>query len=144
MAKRKEEAPESDMWAIYNLIGERLIDEGILVNSDALPEVEIQDNFVDDCTAMIPQNTGGPPEYAPFNFTARMTCVVAKGYETGTRLEILKNTVRAALAKGPLTLRSYTITPTVVGENDTREVGVRKSELTVVMKVEKILKQRGR
>jgi hypothetical protein len=133
--------PASDMWAIYELVGQRLIDEGIMVNSDTLPEVEIQSNFVDDCMAMIPQITGAPPEYAPFNFTARMTCVVAKGYETGTRLEILKNAVRAAFMREPLVIKSYTVSPIVVGEKDTREVGVRKSELTVVMKVEKIIKK---
>jgi hypothetical protein len=138
----KLKEPASDMWAIYELVGQRLIDEGIMVNSDTLPEVEIGKNFVDNCMAMIPQNTGGPPEYAPFNFTARMTCIVAKGYETGTRLEILKNAVRAAFMKGPLVLRNFNISPTVVGEADTREVGVRKSELTVVMKVEKINKKR--
>lgn len=134
--------PTSDMWAIYNLVGERLIDEGLFVNSDTLPSIEIQNNFVDDCMAMIPQGVGQPPEYPPFNFTARISCVVAKGYETGTRLEILKDAVRAAFMRGPFTFGLLTVTPTIVGEKDTKEIGVRKSELTIIMKVEKINKKR--
>ncbi len=136
-----EDKPSSDMWALYNLVGNRLEEEGIVVNGSP-PEVEIQNNFVDNCMAMIPQTTGEGPAYSPFNFTARITCVVAKGYETGTRLEILKDAVRAAFSKEPLVLRNFKISPVVVGEKDTRDVGVRKSELTVVMKAEKILKKR--
>ena len=65
-----------------------------------------------------------------------MTCIVAKGYETKTRLEILKNAVRAALMKEPLAIRNFTVSAVVVNEHNTREVGVRKSELTVAIKVE--------
>jgi hypothetical protein len=129
-AKRAE--PQSDMETLYYEVGNRLVDEGINVNVDTLPKVEI-DNFG---MAMIPQTVFSPPDFPPWTFTVRMTCVVAKGYETKTRLEILKNAVRAALMKEPLAIRNFTVSAVVVNEHNTREVGVRKSELTVAIKVE--------
>ena len=100
----------------------------------------MQCDFVDDCSAMIPPLVGDPPLFAPFTFTVRVTCVVPKGYETGVRLDILKDSVRAALTKEPLVLRNYSISSAIMSETDSREVGVRKSALVVGMKVEKLKK----
>lgn len=126
---------KSDMMTLQNAVVERLTDEGINVNSDKLPEVMLTD-FVGNLSAMIPQTVFSAPDFSPWTFTVRMTCVVAKGYETVTRLEILKNAVRAALMKEDLAIRNLAVSAVVVNEHDTREVGVRKSELTVAMKVE--------
>jgi hypothetical protein len=40
------------------------------------------------------------------------------------------------LMKEPLAIRNFTVSAVVVNEHNTREVGVRKSELTVAIKVE--------
>jgi hypothetical protein len=135
--QNKAAAKQSDMWTVYNAVLDRFDAEGVAVNSDTDPNrVEIGCDFVDDCSAMIPARTGTPPEYAPFNFTARVTCVAAKGNETGLRLDILKNTVRAALMNEPLDLETYRVSVYVTDEQDSVVVGFRKSVLTLIMKAE--------
>jgi hypothetical protein len=139
-ARVKDPEPKSDMWAVYHLINDRLEAEDITVNG-RLPNVELGKDFVNDDMAMIPMFVGEPPLFQPFTFTVRMTCVVAKGYETKTRLEILKNSVRAAL-KEPFVLGNIELTAAIIKEADSREVGVRKSALTISVKAEKISKRR--
>lgn len=119
--------PMSDMEMLSDVVRKRLKAEGLRVNTDALPTVEIKKDFVDDCTAMIPPNGG--------ILKVRVTCVIAKGYDTETRLILYKDSVRRALMNEPLRLRNYAISSIVMREDDSRLVGVRKSVLTVQMKV---------
>jgi hypothetical protein len=130
-----KEAPTSDMWELYNQLGNRLEEEDIVVNGSVPPFVEIGTNFVDNCEAMIVANIG--PHYSPYVFVARVTCIVAKGQETGLRLEILKNAVRATL-KEPFRVRKYVINAVVTNEGDERVIGARKSELTISMSATKL------
>ena len=117
---------DSDMWELYELVGERLMDEDVCVNADAPPEVEIQNNFVKDCMAMIPASVGLPPLRETYKFMARVTCVV-----------LLKDTVRAALMKEPFVIRGYTINTIVVDGANKRDTGVWTSELSLFMTVSK-------
>ena len=123
-----EPVPMNDMEMLSDVVRKRLKAEGLRVNTDALPTVEIKQDFVDDCTAMIPPNGG--------ILKVRVTCVIAKGYDTETRLILFKDSVRRALMNEPLRLRSYAIRSIVTREDDSRLVGVRKSVLTVQMKAE--------
>lgn len=133
--KFEKKAPSSDMWALYNLLGERLEKEGIIVNGSVPPFVEMGANFVDNCMARINAQVG--PTASPYNFVARVTCIVPKGQSTGLRLEILKNVVRAAL-KEPFRVRDYEISALVTNEGDERMIGVRKSELTINLSATKL------
>lgn len=128
---------DSDMWELYELVGERLMDEDVCVNADAPPEVEIQNNFVKDCMAMIPASVGLPPLRETYKFMARVTCVVPKGNDTRLRMDLLKDTVRAALMKEPFVIRGYTINTIVVDGANKRDTGVWTSELSLFMTVSK-------
>jgi hypothetical protein len=129
---KKEASPPKiagDVGALCNALTARLKDEDISVNS-APPTVQIGDNFVKNKSAMIVANVG--PSAAPFNITAYVNCVVPKGNQTGLRLEILKNAVRAAL-KEPLQIGPVTVRALVTNEADSRAIGIRMSELTITM-----------
>jgi hypothetical protein len=130
-----EEAPKSDMWALYRVLKQRLEAEGISVNGPLTntPQVTIEKDFVKDCMAMIPVNMVGTlPEFAPFNVAARVTCIVAKGDNTGLRLDLLKQSVRAAVMQEPLDFGLlFKVNVVVTEEDDFREIGFRKSRLTL-------------
>ena len=126
-------APSSDMWTIYEAVGQRLIENDILVNADFPIRVEIQNDFVNDCKAMITT--------VPYVFEARIHCMVAKGEDTGLRLDLLKNVVRAALLKAPLEIGQLQISMLVSSEEDMRITGYRKSVLTLLMTAEKTKKK---
>lgn len=118
-----------DVGVLCNALAARLKDEDISINS-APPTVQIGNNFVKNKSAMIVANVG--PSNAPFNITAYVTCVVPKGNQTGLRLEILKNAVRAALSE-PLQIGTVTVSAFVTNEADARAIGIRMSELTITM-----------
>ena len=126
-------APSSDMWTIYEAVSQRLIDNDILVNSDYPIRVEIQDDFVKDCKAMITT--------VPYIFEAKIHCMVAKGDDTGLRLDLLKNVVRAALLKAPLDVEKLQISILVTREEDLRVTGFRKSVLSLLMTAEEKQKE---
>ena len=129
-----KEPYDSDMLEFRTLVGDRLKAEDVCVN-DA--KVEIQNNFVDNCMAMIPESVGLPPLRETYKFMARVTCVVPKGNDTSLRMDILKDTVRAAIMKEPFVIRGYTINTIVVDGENKRDIGVWTSELSLFMTVSK-------
>jgi hypothetical protein len=136
-------AKQSDMWTVYNAVLERFDAEEIAVNSDNDPNrVEIEEDFVKDCSAMISERMGTPPEYAPYNFEAKVTCVVVKGNDTGLRLDLLKQAVRNALMKEPLDFGTFQVSTVVTDEADSKVIGFRQSVITLNMQAER--KTKGR
>jgi len=130
---KKEHLPTESKAApttFAELFMARLEENGIKVNSGTYPTVIIAEDFVKHYSTMLTPSPG--PNYAPQNFTANITAVVAKGQNTGLRLTIFKNVIRNAL-KEPLTMRGYNVNALVAGENDSRDIGIRKSELLIVM-----------
>ena len=136
--------PKSDMWAIYREIRTQIEDADLKVNSTNSTETQVRidrEDFVKDCMAMIPA-IGISPEYAVWNFSAMIHCVVPKGDNTVTRLEILKNVVRAALIGKPFILRGFNISIIITDEKNGRALGVRTSALSLLINVERIRKVR--
>ena len=125
---------DSDMLEFRALVSKRFKAEDVCVN-DA--KVKIQNNFVKDCMAMIPASVGLPPLRETYKFMARVTCVVPKGNETSLRMDILKDTVRAAIMKEPFAIRGYKINAIVVDGENKRDIGVWTSELSLFMTVSK-------
>lgn len=140
----KKEPPQSDMWNIYRAIRERLEAEDLIVN-DKNPmqmQVRIEQDFVEDCMSMIPSRIGVPPEYPAWNFPAVIHCIVPKGDNTATRLSILKDVVRKTLIQEPIVMGLVRLSFIVTSEEDSRALGVRMSAISILVRVERIKKQR--
>lgn len=142
--KPKKESPQSDMWNIYRAIRERVETEDLTVNAEnpMQTQVKIGQDFVEDCMSMIPSRIGTPPEYPAWNFPAVVHCIVPKGDNTATRLSILKDVVRKALIKEPIEMGPVRLSFIVTNEEDSRAMGVRMSALSILIRVERIKKQR--
>jgi len=140
----KKEPPQSDMWNIYRVMRTLLEGEDLTVN-DKNPmqmQVRIEKDFVEDCMSMIPSRLGAPPEYPAWSFPARIHCIVPKGDNTATRLSILKDVVRKALIQKPIVMGLVRLSFIVTSEEDSRALGVRMSTISLLVRVERIKKQR--
>ena len=134
--------PKSDMQNVYDKVIERFDAEDIAVNTKDMNRVEIGKDFVKDCSAMISERMSTPPEYAPFNVEAKLTCVVVKGNDTGLRLDLLKQAVRNALMKEPLDFGTFLVSTVVTDEADSKVIGFRQSVMTLSMQAERKIKSR--
>jgi len=142
--KSKKEPPQSDMWNIYRAMRTLLEGEDLTVNdkNPMLTQVRIEKDFVEDCMSMIPSRIGAPPEYPAWNFPAVIHCIVPKGDNTATRLSILKDVVRKALIQEPIVMGLVRLSFIVTSEENSRALGVRMSTISLLIRVERIKKQR--
>ena len=144
-SKKSEEPPQSDMWNIYRAMRTLLEGEDLTVNDKNPMQMQVRiekDDFVEDCMSMIPSRIGAPPEYPAWNFPAVIHCIVPKGDNTATRLSILKDVVRKALIQEPIVMGLVRLSFIVTSEEDSRALGVRMSTISLLVRVERIKKQR--
>lgn len=136
---RKTAAKLSDMQNFAKQIRERIEKDRIQINTSEPKQTQviIGEDFVKDCSAMIPRETG--QQMSPtYNFRATLRCVVPKGDNTATRLLVLKDAVRAAVSKEPIAIGSYVINTYVMDTGVEKGAGVRIGVLSIVAKVERI------
>ena len=143
--KKAKELPQSDMWNIYRAMRTLLEGEDLTVNDKNPMQMQVRiekDDFVEDCMSMIPSRIGAPPEYPAWNFPAVIHCIVPKGDNTATRLSILKDVVRKALIREPIVMGLVRLSFIVTSEENSRALGVRMSAISLLIRVERIKKQR--